>query len=135
MQRSATKSSTPITTDLFLQWKQEKQAKREAELSAKRAERAKNDRMSGRELFLADASLFVDDAEAFDHYEREGEEIPSSQLSRPPEEAKESGIKDGVGMTEDDEKLLAEDDDELDLDDEELDELEASVSKTSLHDT
>jgi hypothetical protein len=41
---------------------------------------------SGRELFLADASLFVDDAEAFDHYEREGEEIPSSQLSRPPEE-------------------------------------------------
>ncbi|KAH8950794.1 hypothetical protein BDL97_10G103200 [Sphagnum fallax] len=134
-ERSATKSSTPITTDLFLQWKQEKQAKREAELSAKRAERAKNDRMSGRELFLADASLFVDDAEAFDHYEREGEEIPSSQLSRPPEEAKESGIKDGVGMTEDDEKLLAEDDDELDLDDEELDELEASVSKTSLHDT
>ncbi len=50
-------------------------------------------------------------------------------------QAKESGIKDGVGMTEDDEKLLAEDDDELDLDDEELDELEASVSKTSLHDT
>ncbi len=41
---------------------------------------------SGRELFLADASLFVDDAEAFDHYEREEEEIPSSQLSRPPEE-------------------------------------------------
>jgi hypothetical protein len=37
-------------------------------------------------------------------------------------------------MTEDDEKLLAEDDDELDLDDDELDELEASVSKTSLHD-
>lgn len=50
-------------------------------------------------------------------------------------QAKESGIKDGVGMTEDDEKLLAEDDDELDLDDEELDELEASVSKTSLHNT
>jgi hypothetical protein len=41
---------------------------------------------SGRELFLADASLFVDDAEAFDHYEREEEEIPNSQLSRPPEE-------------------------------------------------
>lgn len=41
---------------------------------------------SGRELFLADASLFVDDAEAFDHYEREEEEIPSSQLSSPPEE-------------------------------------------------
>lgn len=28
---------------------------------------------SGRELFLADASLFVDDAEAFDFYEREEE--------------------------------------------------------------
>ncbi len=43
---------------------------------------------SGRELFLADASLFVDDAEAFDHYEREEEEIPSSQLSRPLEEVR-----------------------------------------------
>jgi len=28
---------------------------------------------SGRELFLADASLFVDDAEAFDSYTREEE--------------------------------------------------------------
>jgi hypothetical protein len=89
---------------------------------------------SGRELFLADASLFVDDAEAFDHYEREEQEISSSQLSTPHEEAKESSSMDGAGMTEDDEKLLAEDDDELDLDDDELDELEASVSKTSLHD-
>jgi hypothetical protein len=29
---------------------------------------------SGRELFAADASLFVDDAEAFDEYQREEEE-------------------------------------------------------------
>ncbi len=41
---------------------------------------------SGRELFLADASLFVDDAEAFDHYEREEQEISSSQPSTPHEE-------------------------------------------------
>ncbi len=45
MQRSATKSSTPMTTELFLQWKREKQAQKEAELSEKKAERAKNDRM------------------------------------------------------------------------------------------
>jgi hypothetical protein len=52
MQRLATKSSTPITTELFLQWKREKQAKREAELSAKRAERAKNDRMRYKDICI-----------------------------------------------------------------------------------
>ncbi len=34
-----------MTTELFLQWKREKQEQKEAELSEKKAERAKNDRM------------------------------------------------------------------------------------------
>jgi hypothetical protein len=58
MQRSATKSSTPITTELFLQWKREKQAKREAELSAKRAERAKNDRMRYKGICINESYFF-----------------------------------------------------------------------------
>lgn len=44
-QRSKVKSTTPITTELFAQWKRAKIEQREAELAAKRAERAKNDRM------------------------------------------------------------------------------------------
>ncbi|KAG6434048.1 hypothetical protein SASPL_105669 [Salvia splendens] len=72
-QRAKVSTCTPMTTDLFVQWKMKKVEEREAGLAAQRAERAKNDRMSGRELFLLDASLFVDDAEAYDKYQREEE--------------------------------------------------------------
>ncbi|KAG6437380.1 hypothetical protein SASPL_102295 [Salvia splendens] len=72
-QRAKVSTCTPMTTDLFMQWKMKKVEEREAGLAAQRAERAKNDRMSGRELFLLDASLFVDDAEAYDKYQREEE--------------------------------------------------------------
>lgn len=47
-------------------------------------------------------------------------------------EEKES-ISERAGISEQDEKLFADDDDELDL--EELDELESSIHKTSLDDT
>ncbi|CAN6471014.1 unnamed protein product [Victoria cruziana] len=70
-QRAKVATSTPLTPELFMQWKMKKMEEREAGLAALRAERAKNDRMSGRELFLADASIFVDDAEAYEMYQRE----------------------------------------------------------------
>ena len=36
---------------------------------------------SGRELFLSDASLFVDDAEAYDQYQREEEpDVPEQKV-------------------------------------------------------
>ncbi|CAA2986534.1 zinc finger CCCH domain-containing 11 [Olea europaea subsp. europaea] len=57
-------ATTPMIPELFMQWKKKKVEEREAGLAAQRAERAKNDCKSGRELFLSDASLFVDDAEA-----------------------------------------------------------------------
>lgn len=125
-QRHQLKQSTPITGELFANWKKKKSDEKEAELAAKRAERAKMDRMryrllhvvwykclgyffrifwfeltllldfnilfvaafgySGRELFAADASLFVDDAEAFDKYQREDEEQESSRPSDRPAE-------------------------------------------------
>lgn len=132
-QRAKVATTTPMTTELFFQWKNRKTEEREAGLAAKRAERAKNDRMSGRELFLSDASLFVDDddAEAYDRYQREDSE------------AAEEKVKSGGGserpstssnFDKNAEKVLAEedddDDDELDID--ELNELEASLSKTSI---
>ncbi|BBN06933.1 protein MpC3H13 [Marchantia polymorpha subsp. ruderalis] len=141
-QRHQLKQSTPITGELFANWKKKKSDEKEAELAAKRAERAKMDRMSGRELFAADASLFVDDAEAFDKYQREDEEQESSRPSDRPAESQQNrqnqGGADSVAtsvdlITEEDAQLLAEDDDELDLD--ELDELEYSIAKTSLDDT
>ncbi|KAA0034044.1 zinc finger CCCH domain-containing protein 11 [Cucumis melo var. makuwa] len=71
--RAKVKTTTPITPELFFQWKKKKMDERNAGLAAQQAERAKNDRMSGRELFLANASLFVDDAEAYEKYQREEE--------------------------------------------------------------
>ncbi|CAL4962906.1 unnamed protein product [Urochloa decumbens] len=70
-QRRKTKTTTPMTTELFMEWKRREAEEREAGQAALKAERAKNDRMSGRELFMADASVFVDDAEAYEVYERE----------------------------------------------------------------
>ncbi|KAH9322213.1 hypothetical protein KI387_016852, partial [Taxus chinensis] len=126
-QRQQVKASTPLTTELFYEWKKQKMELKEVEHAAKRAERAKNDRMSGRELFLADASLFVDDAEAYEKYNREDEEDNQKKEVKPSlasEHASTSGI-----TPEEEELILAEEDE---LDPEEMDELEASIANTSL---
>ncbi|KAK4392188.1 Zinc finger CCCH domain-containing protein 11 [Sesamum angolense] len=111
--------------------------KEEASLAAQRAERAKNDRMrhvhfceylNGRELFLSDASLFVDDAEAYDKYQREEEPDSDQKVTKdPPTDrpgSSTSTTHDAEGIPDDD------DDDDLDID--ELNELEASLSRTTL---
>ncbi|CAI5932978.1 unnamed protein product [Closterium sp. NIES-65] len=178
------------------EWKRKKQEVKDAEQAAKKAARAKEDRMSGREQFLSDASLFVDDDAACDAYERveEAAQLPlllvqaSEPLIRPlslpsfpplcsgrelflsdaslfvdddaacdayerveeeegaaappvatPGESSSggggagpssSGAAGGLALTEEDEMLLAEDDDELAP--EELEELEAELAKTSI---
>ncbi|XAR69022.1 hypothetical protein NMG60_11000465 [Bertholletia excelsa] len=130
-QRAKLTTSTPLTPELFMQWKKKKMEERDAGLAAQRAERAKNDQMSGRELFMSDSSWFVDDAEAYDKYQRDEEsDITENKID-------ESSAKDGPGTTTsapgngevpaDTEEV---DDDELDTD--ELNELEASLSKTSI---
>ena len=48
-------------------------------------------------------------------------------------QAEERSILERAGISEQDEQLFADDDDELDL--EELDELESRINKTSLDDT
>ncbi|GKV05709.1 hypothetical protein SLEP1_g17686 [Rubroshorea leprosula] len=63
----------PMTPELFMEWKKKKTAEKEDGLATQKAERAKNDHMSGCELFMSDASLFVDDAEAYEKYQREEE--------------------------------------------------------------
>ncbi|KAG0572665.1 hypothetical protein KC19_VG115100 [Ceratodon purpureus] len=132
-QRHMTKTTTPMTAELFADWKRKKAEAREADLSAKRAERARTDRMSGRELFLSNASLFVDDAEAYDIYIRE-EEPDAVEASGSAQKVEEkASTSERAGISEQDEKLFADDDDELDLS--ELDELDSSIHKTSLDDT
>ncbi|OVA18200.1 zinc finger protein [Macleaya cordata] len=130
-QRAKIAASTPMTPELFMQWKKTKLDEREAGLAAKRAERAKNDRMSGRELFLSDASLFVDDAEAYEKYQREEdpddtEEKPKNNDATGEPSTSTSAVADAEEELPDDE----DDDDELDMD--ELNELEASLSRTSI---
>ncbi|XP_004497453.1 zinc finger CCCH domain-containing protein 11 [Cicer arietinum] len=130
-QRAQVKTITPITPELFFQWKKKKMDERDASLAAQQAERAKNDRMSGRELFLSDASLFVDDAEAYDKYQREPE--PDETEQNGTGSASNNGPSTSSTGGADDDELpddIDDDDDELDLD--ELNELEASLAKTSI---
>ncbi|KAK2979336.1 hypothetical protein RJ640_013300 [Escallonia rubra] len=126
-QRAKVTTSTPITTELFFQWKNKKTEEREAGLAAERAERAKNDRMSGRELFLSDASLFVDDidADASENYHTEEE---TDKVEENSSAAGPSTSTSAAADSQNDE--VDDDDDELDMD--ELDELEASLSRTSI---
>lgn len=140
-ERMKIKSSTQLTGEVFAAWKAKKQEAKDAEMEKRRAHRAKEDRMSGRELFASDATLFVDDEEAYDAYQREESDGEAeAPLERPAPHANggepSNGAKEGdqSALTEEDERLLIEDDDD-DLDLDELDELEASISKTALEDT
>ncbi|KAG8374269.1 hypothetical protein BUALT_Bualt11G0114000 [Buddleja alternifolia] len=134
-QRAKVTTTTPMTTDLFMQWKMKKMEERDAGLAAQRADRAKNDRMSGRELFLSDASLFVDDAEAYDEYQREEPDADQkvnkdSPADRP--SSSTSTTRGGEGSSNHDDNDDDDDDDDDDLDMDELNELEASLSRTTL---
>lgn len=126
-QRAKITTSTPMTQELFMQWKKKKMEEKEASLAALRAERAKNDRMSGRELFLSDSTLFVDDAEAYDKYQRENESDTTQKKDN------ENSTTNGPSSSESASKdVLPEDDDDDDLEMDELNELEASLSNTSI---
>lgn len=126
-QRAKITTSTPMTQELFMQWKKKKMEEKEASLAALRAERAKNDRMSGRELFLSDSTLFVDDAEAYDKYQRENESDTTQKKDN------ENTTTNGPSSSESASKgVLPEDDDDDDLEMDELNELEASLSNTSI---
>lgn len=136
-QRSKLKGSTPLTPELFAQWKQKKIDERDASVASQRADRAKNDRMSGRELFMSDASLFVDDDEACEQYEREAEnnESKANEKSGLENNSSSHGAHDapsssGAANGDADDDVPDDIDDDLDMD--ELEELEASLSKTSL---
>ncbi|XP_078179984.1 zinc finger C-x8-C-x5-C-x3-H type family protein [Carex rostrata] len=130
--RAKLTASTPLTPELFMQWKKKKQDERDAGLAVKQAERAKNDRMSGRELFLADASVFIDDVEAYEIYDRqEGRGQADGQEGK--DKAQPERPNSSSSLSKEAEELLAEeddDDDELDID--ELNALEASLSRASL---
>ncbi|XP_061351348.1 zinc finger CCCH domain-containing protein 11-like [Gastrolobium bilobum] len=130
-QRAKVTTTTSMTPELFFQWKNKKIEERDANLAAQQAERAKNDRMSGRELFLSDASWFVDDAEAYDKYQRETESDDTEQRANgnAAEDGPSSSATAGVDAEVPDD-VDDDDDDELDMD--ELNELEASLSKTSI---
>ncbi|KAK6929255.1 ZC3H15/TMA46 family, C-terminal [Dillenia turbinata] len=127
-ERAKVTTTTPMTPELFAQWKKKKMEEREAGLAAQRADRAKNDRMSGRELFLSDSSLFVDDDEAYEEYQREEE---AADDGKGKDNAAAEGPSTSTSVAADNEEVLdVDDEDELDMD--ELNELEASLSKTSI---
>lgn len=74
-ERVKLKTRTPVTLQLFLQWKAEKDKERLDQIEAERAanfkklsktERARGSGLTGRELFQSNAELFVDDEGADD---------------------------------------------------------------------
>lgn len=132
-QRAKVTTTTPMTTELFFQWKSKKIEEREAGLAAQRAERAKNDRMSGRELFLSDASWFVDDAEAYEKYNREEQpDVDQQKVHENPSAGGPSSSSNAVANPEAEVNIDIDEDDDDELDMDELDELEASLSRTSI---
>ncbi|KAL1565965.1 zinc finger CCCH domain-containing protein 11-like [Salvia divinorum] len=133
-ERAKIATTTPMTPELFMQWKTKKIEARDASLAAEMADRAKNDRMSGRELFLLDASIFVDDAEAYDKYQREDESDIDQKVNKDASTDRPSSststMRSATDHDDDNNNGDVDDDDDLDLD--ELNELEASLSKTTL---
>ncbi|KAG5557940.1 hypothetical protein RHGRI_008002 [Rhododendron griersonianum] len=129
-QRAKVTTTTPMTPELFFQWKNKKIEEKEAGLAAQRADRAKNDRLSGRELFLSDSSLFVDDAEAYEKYNREEEPDATEQKAQENPGGGPSTSTSAVTADSEEDGADIDDDDELDMD--ELEELEASLSRTSI---
>ncbi|KAB2630775.1 zinc finger CCCH domain-containing protein 11-like [Pyrus ussuriensis x Pyrus communis] len=127
-QRAKLTTSTPMTPELFMQWRKKKIAERDAGLAVQMAERAKNDRMSGRELFLSDSSLFVDDVEAHGNYQREQE--PAVSEKKAIENSNGHGPSNSATAGGEAEVTNFNDDDELDID--ELNELEASLAKVTI---
>ncbi|KMZ69783.1 Zinc finger CCCH domain-containing protein 11 [Zostera marina] len=131
-QRAKTTHHTTMTTEIFNEWKRKKIAEREAGMALLQAERVKNDRMSGRELFMANASLFVDDIDSYEKYQREDELNTAASSKDKQSIVRDEGPSTSILTDADAEELFGDDDDdELDID--ELNELEATLSKTSIH--
>ncbi|XP_056172339.1 zinc finger CCCH domain-containing protein 11-like isoform X1 [Syzygium oleosum] len=141
-QRTELTTLTPLTPELFGIWKKKKIAERDARLAALIEERAKNDRMSGRELFLSNSSLFVDDVELFlsnsslfvDVVEACEKHLREEQSRVIRKQVDGNSVGDGPSASSTEvgegEVLPSEDEDELDTN--ELDELEASLSRTAI---
>ncbi|KAE9465222.1 hypothetical protein C3L33_02870, partial [Rhododendron williamsianum] len=119
-QRAKVTTTTPMTPELFFQWKNKKIEEKEAGLAAQRADRAKNDRLS----------LFVDDAEAYEKYNREEEPDATEQKAQENPGGGPSTSTSAVTADSEEDGADIDDDDELDMD--ELEELEASLSRTSI---
>lgn len=76
---SENKGSPLVTYEVFLKWKESKIQHRKEEEERKRKEEEKKNKgkgnlRTGKELFMIDPNLFVDDEEAADNYD-EREEI------------------------------------------------------------
>jgi len=82
-QRKAIITRTPVTLELFLEWRKKSQAKKiaeteEAERKKKEKKEGRTQGMSGREMFIFNPALFVDDEEAFgaEDYEADDDDLP-----------------------------------------------------------
>jgi len=110
---------TPLTLELFLKWKEEKKTekeKNEKEISAKRDADIKSGKImrSGREMFIYNPDLFVDDEDVLDTdelpQEKEDEgpiiriEVSGTSINTRTENGKENGEENGEENEEENEE-------------------------------
>ncbi len=119
---------TPVTLETFNKWKEDRAARKKAELEAKiAAEEAKGKKdkaqmafMSGRALFQFNPDLFEDAEDAGDDIVFEEDEIAAEEAKAAAEESKEEESKSAAAAVHVDSDLFAEDaaaaDEEVDFD-------------------
>jgi len=106
---------TPVTLERFLKWKEVKRQKKadEAEAARKQAAAKSGTKglhvLSGRDLFIYDPSLFVDDEDAVENAEYE---IRDEENDTPEQKAEDPGDEDEEVNGEKKEKMVDDDDDD-----------------------
>jgi len=72
-ERSKVDAATPLSEEVFRQWREKKMAERREKEDKAKEERIKAQRYTGRELFAMEGFVAVDDNSASDTYERDSE--------------------------------------------------------------
>ncbi|EFA82915.1 CCCH-type zinc finger-containing protein [Heterostelium album PN500] len=122
-ERAKLTKTTPVTLETFLKWKEEKRIQKEKaakEAEEKRAAdiKAGKTSMSGREMFVYNPDLFIDDEAAIDVKDKEYEE-PEEELANNVDKSLFIGEDEDLPDSDDDDE--DEDEDEDDEDDDEDD--------------
>jgi len=132
-------ASTPVTQDVFMEWKRQQLERKAIADEEKRDKSRRDDKISGRDLFESGEMVVEDDENAAGDYTREGisveEQEEQAAAQAQANQAAARASQAAVQPAEDDflEELCEEDFEGMDdLDESDLAELEAGIAESSL---